>query len=67
MKFCDKQRGTVQTVLIEKPQSAQYSHGFTENYTPVRLYGAEFERHTPVRTEIFASRDGYCLGRAFGE
>ncbi len=67
LRFCDKQRGTVQTVLIEKPQSAQYSHGFTENYTPARLYGAEIERHTLVRTEIFASRDGYCLGRVFGE
>ncbi|MCM1165050.1 MAG: tRNA (N(6)-L-threonylcarbamoyladenosine(37)-C(2))-methylthiotransferase MtaB [Lachnospiraceae bacterium] len=66
LKFCDKQRGTVQTVLIEKPQSAQYSHGFTENYTPVRLYGAELARHTLVRAELFASRDGYCLGRVFG-
>lgn len=66
LNFCDKQRGTVQRVLIEKPQCARYSQGFTENYTPVRLYGTQLERHTLVQTEIFASRDGYCLGRVFG-
>ena len=67
LKFCEQQRDTVQTVLIEKPRSAQYSHGFTENYVPVRLYGAELERHTLVRVKIKGSRDGYCFGRVFDE
>lgn len=62
LKFCDDQRGSVQTVLIEKPQSARYSHGFTENYTPVRIYGEPIERHSLVKVKITGSRDGYCIG-----
>lgn len=65
LKFCDKQYGSVQTVLIEKPQSAQYSHGFTENYTPVRIYGEPIERHSLVKVKITGGRDGYCIGRPF--
>ena len=67
LKFCDKQYGSVQTVLIEKPQSAQYSHGFTENYTPVRIFGEPIERHSLVKVKISGGRDGYCLGRVSGE
>lgn len=62
LKFCEKQHGSVQTALIEKPQSAQYSHGFTENYTPVRIYGEPIERHSLVKVKITGSRDGYCTG-----
>ena len=62
LKFCDKQYGSVQTVLIEKPQSAQYSHGFTENYTPVRIFGEPIERHSLVKVKITGGRDGYCIG-----
>lgn len=67
LKFCDKQYGSVQTVLIEKPQSAQYSHGFTENYTPVRIFGEPIERHSMVKVKITGGSDGYCLGRVSGE
>lgn len=62
LRFCERQRGTVQTVLIEKPQSAEYSRGFTENYTPVRIYGENIERHSLVKVKITGSRDGYCMG-----
>ena len=62
LKFCDMQYGSAQTVLIEKPQSAQYSHGFTENYTPVRIYGEPIERHSLVKVKITGGRDGYCIG-----
>ncbi len=62
LKFCDSQCGSVQSVLIEKPQSAQYSHGFTERYLPVRIYGEPMERHTLVKVKIMGSRDGYCTG-----
>lgn len=67
LKFCDKQYGSVQTVLIEKPQSAQYSHGFTENYTPVRIFGEPIERHSMIKVKITGGSDGYCLGRVSGE
>lgn len=62
MTFLDKQRGMVHTVLIERPQSAMYSQGFTENYIPVRIYGEPLERHSLVRVMIKGSRDGYCTG-----
>lgn len=62
LQFCEKQRGTVQTVLIEKPQSSMYSHGFTENYVAVRIYGEPIERHTLVKVKITGCRDGYCTG-----
>lgn len=67
LKFCDMQYGSVQTVLIEKPQSAQYSHGFTENYTPVRIYGEPIKRHSLVKVKITGGRDGYCIGQQIGE
>lgn len=66
LDFLDRQRGTVHTVLIEKPQSAEYSHGFTENYIPVRIFGEKIERHSLVRMEIIGSRDGYCFGQPIG-
>ena len=62
LKFCDRQRGSVQTVLIEKPQSSAYSHGFTESYIPVRIYGEPIERHSLVKVKITGSRDRYCTG-----
>ena len=62
-RFLDKQIGSVQTVLIEKRKSEQYSHGFSGSYVPVRIYGEELERHSLVKVEITSAREGYCLGR----
>lgn len=62
-RFLDKQIGSVQTVLIEKRKSEQYSHGFSGSYVPVRIYGEKLERHLLVKVEITSAREGYCLGR----
>lgn len=62
-EFLSKQRGTVHTVLIEKPQSAEYSQGFTESYIPVRIYGKQIERHSLVKVIISGYREGYCIGK----
>lgn len=62
-RFLEEQLGSVQTVLIEKRKSGQYSHGFSGSYVPVRIYGEELERHSLVKVEITSARDGYCLGR----
>lgn len=62
-KFFASRRGTEHVVLIEKPQSAEYSNGFTESYIPVRIYGVIFPQHTPVRVKIVGYRDGYCIGK----
>lgn len=60
--FFETMLGTEHTVLIEKPQSKEYSHGFTESYIPVRIYGKELPRHTLADIRITDYRDGYCIG-----
>lgn len=49
------------TVLIEKPQSDEYSNGFTEGYIPVRIYNKALERHSLVRVRITESTADYCI------
>lgn len=63
LAFYETQIGTRHTILVEKQQSAAYSHGFTESYIPVRIYGEELPRHTLADVEITDYRDGYCIGR----
>lgn len=60
--FLASQRGTVRKVLIEKPQSTEYSHGFTDNYIPVRIYGEQLPRHAMIKIRINGSGEGYCTG-----
>ena len=62
LAFYETQIGTEHTLLVEKPQSREYSHGFTESYIPVRIYGADLPRHTLVDIKITEYRDGYCIG-----
>lgn len=63
LQFFKSQVGKTRTVLIEKPQSEEYSHGFTENYLPVRIYGKPLPRHSLVKVIITGYREGYCTGR----
>lgn len=62
LAFYETQIGTDHTILIEKSRSTEYSHGFTESYIPVRIYGIELPRHTLADVRITDYRDGYCLG-----
>ena len=62
LAFYETQIGTEHTLLVEKPQSREYSHGFTESYIPVRIYGVDLPRHTLVDIKITEYRDGYCIG-----
>lgn len=52
--------GMEYSVLIEKPQSEEYSNGFTESYIPVRIYGKPIERHSLVRVRIIGAEADYC-------
>ena len=61
--FFASQKGTVHTVLIEKPQSPEYSNGFTESYVPVRVYGEQIPRHSLVKVMISGYREDFCIGR----
>lgn len=63
LAFYETQIGTEHTVLIEKSRSREYSHGFTESYIPVRIYGIELPRHTLADVKITDYRDGYCIGK----
>lgn len=62
LAFYETHLGTEHTLLVEKPQSREYSHGFTESYIPVRIYGEELPRHTLANVRITDYRDGYCMG-----
>lgn len=62
LAFLESQIGTTHTVLVEKQQSKEYSHGFTESYVPVRIYGVELPRHTLADIKITDYNDGYCIG-----
>ncbi len=61
--FFRSQVGKRRSVLIEKPQSDEYSQGFTENYLPVRIYGERIPRHSLVDVIITGYRENYCMGR----
>lgn len=61
--FFETQLNTLHTVLIERPRSENYSQGFTENYLPVRIYGANLPRHSLVKVRISGYREGFCTGK----
>ncbi len=52
--------GREYTVLIEKPQSDEYSNGFTESYIPVRIYGKQIPRHSLARVRITGAEADHC-------
>ena len=62
LAFYETQIGTEHTMLVEKPRSTGFSHGFTESYIPVRIYGVDLPRHTLADVRITDYRDGYCVG-----
>ena len=61
--FLKSQTDTVQEILIEKRKSPDYVNGYTPNYTPVRIYGADIPRHSIVKVRITGAENGYCVGR----
>lgn len=64
LDFFKTQVGKQFTVLVEKPRSGDYSQGFTQNYTPVRIYGSPLPRHALVKVVISGYRETYCIARA---
>lgn len=61
-QFLEAQIGTVQTVLIEKHTSTEYSNGFTASYIPVRIYGEDISRHSLVQVKLISANGNYCTG-----
>lgn len=60
--FLRSQIGTTAEILIEKQKSPDYVNGYTENYTPVRVYGSKAKRHDIVKVKITDVKDDYCIG-----
>ena len=61
-QFLEAQKGTVQTVLIEKRTSPDFCNGFTDSYIPVCIYGEDIPRHTLARVKITGAEGDHCTG-----
>ncbi len=61
--FYKSQIGREFSVLIEKPQSKEYSNGFTESYIPIRIYNEQLERHTTARVKITEAQEKFCKAK----
>ena len=59
-KYLKAQIGTEHTVLIEKPQSDEYSNGYTESYIPVKIYSKQIERHSLVKVRLTYACADHC-------
>ena len=59
-QYLKAQIGTEHTVLIEKPQSDEYSNGYTESYIPVKIYGKQIERHSLVKVRLTDACADHC-------
>ncbi len=57
----EQQKGREVRVLIEKPQSDEYSNGFTESYIQVRIYGEALPRHSLQTVRITDVAEHYCI------
>lgn len=61
--FLKKQIGKTVDVLFETKHDT-YSEGYTENYTPVRIYGKNDYRGEILKIKITAAENDFCVGTA---
>ena len=59
--FLDSQIGKVLEVLPEEFHNG-FMQGYTANYTPVRIIGAENEKDI-IKAEIISVEDDFCIGK----
>lgn len=60
-RFYKSQLSTEHKLLVEKRISPDFINGYTENYTPVRVYGSKAKRHDLICVRITGSKDEKCL------
>ena len=60
-KFLKEQIGKTVNVLFETDKP-NYSEGYTENYTPVRVYDCESRAGQILKITITDATDEYCIG-----
>ena len=62
--FLLSQVGKCTEILVQKRTSPDYAEGLTPNYTTVRVYGSDAQRHDIIGVRIIGAGDGYCTGEA---
>ena len=60
-EFLHSQIGKVLEVLPEEFHNG-FMQGYTANYTPVRIIGAENEKEI-IEAEIISVEDDFCIGK----
>jgi threonylcarbamoyladenosine tRNA methylthiotransferase MtaB len=66
-EFLESQIGLTVEVLIEGNIEKDVAQGFTPNYTPVKVKGADITAGTICRVKITGVEDDYCVGKIVGE
>jgi threonylcarbamoyladenosine tRNA methylthiotransferase MtaB len=61
-EFLKNQIGKTVNVLFETDKE-DYSEGYTENYTPVRIYDSKKRTGEIFKVEIIDSTNDYCIGK----
>ena len=61
-EYLKKQIGKTVNVLFETDKT-DYSEGYTENYTPVRIYDNIKRSGEIVKVKITDAKDDYCIGK----
>lgn len=61
INFLKSQIGKTVTVLFESDKP-EFSEGYTENYTPVRVFDKEKRAGNILKIKIVDTKDDYCIG-----
>lgn len=61
-EFLSSQTGKIFPVLIQKRTSPDFAYGLTPNYTGVRIYGSNAEKHDVVNVRITTAEKANCVG-----
>ena len=61
-EFLKKQTGKTVAVLFETEKDG-YCEGYTENYTPVRVFSSKLCKGEFLRVEIIGAENDYCIGK----
>lgn len=59
----EAQTGKCTYILVQKRTSPDFAAGLAPDYTPVRIYGSDAQRHDIIRVRITGAEDGYCTGK----
>ena len=60
--FLRSQVGKCTEILVQKRMSPDYAEGLAPDYTPVRVYDSDAQRHDTIRVRLTGAGDGYCTG-----